>query len=184
MWKKQNLQTQLVGFHVSFPLCFWTCKTSDSCLHAFIRLLRSRLLRSIMRANASRLHVWSYEQFEKSENMGSMLVVLWVKHVFGCVAPQKVMALKFGWKELLPRQLRTTLRVIFLKRSPGQLDPKKLTNQHFYKKTLNKKKPSFKIQISNSSGVLPIDKAKQTSIKIESVGFHVRFPQWIFLNSN
>ena len=47
-----------------------------------------------------------------------------------------------------------------LKRSPGQLDPKKLTNQHFYKKTLIKKKQSFKIQISNSSSVLPIDVEK------------------------
>ena len=54
----------------------------------------------------------------------------------------------------------TTLRVIFLKRSPGQLEPKKLTNQHFYKKTLIKKNQSFKIQISNSSSVLPIDVEK------------------------
>ena len=38
-----------------------------------------------------------------------------------------------------------TVHVIFVKRSPGQLDPKKLTNQHFYKKTLIKKNLSFKI---------------------------------------
>ena len=92
-----------------------------------------------------------------------MLVVLWVKQNFGCVVPKKVMALIFCWNELLPRQLRTTMYNItcdLLKKVPGQLEPKKLTNQHFYKKTLIKKNQSFKIQISNSSSVLPIDVEK------------------------
>ena len=115
--KKRNLYKQLFGFHVSFLLCLPTCKTSDSCLHDFIWLLRTRLLRIIIRAMGAGCKLYSTLKiilFKAKKGthevlLGAMLVVIWIKHVFGCVVPQKVMALKFCCKELLPGQIRTTL---------------------------------------------------------------------------